>query len=837
MSGTDAETSTQWQPASNVGCADTQDCADRQEKCSSLVLPPLLADRMARHDISPDGFQREAFEVLDRDRSVLVAAPTSSGKTLVAEYAIARALETGRRAAYTTPTKALSNQKLRDLGAWLGNDRVGLLTGDNVIRPDAEVVVMTTEVLRNMMYAESPHIANFGVAVMDEVHFLQDPYRGAVWEEVIIGAPAHLRLVCLSATVSNAAELAGWIDAVAGGCDVVVCSARPVPLEERFLVYERNSRRVVDLPTLQDGRANPEIERWERRPQSNSARHRRRSGSVNPARPRHSEIVEHLAADDKLPAIVFVFSRQGCDDAAQALVADNAAFLDASQQQRVRQIAAAHTTALAGTDLDALGYNEWLLGLQAGVAAHHAGLVPAFKEAVEDCFAAGLLAVVFATETLALGVNMPARSVVVSQLSRFRGEGFAMLTPGEYTQLTGRAGRRGIDDAGFAYTLWHPQVAFEETARLVLSDDFELDSSFRPTYNMAANLIARRTHAEATALVRSSFAQWRADRRIEEWLAALEAERRQLREARARVRSMGGGRSSPQSTAGRRPRPKHGNRRHRGLAGDRRPNRALAEAERQAERIGAKVSHRKEKIKIAKGGLARQLDATCEVLNEFGCADGWSLTPSGECLRSVFHEADLLTVLALRNGLFDRLNPPQLAGLVSVLTYEHRASQPSPTPQYPDEECAQRTAAIFALAAEIAEAERRHGLTLSRSPDAALLPTAYAWAAGTPCTELWQTDPRGAYAPIGGDFVRQMRQLIDLVDRIAEVAPSGGTRRVAAAARAALDRDVVAAAARVSEEPSVEIPSAETPSAEKIVAPAPEQFSFPPTTTRVRKLP
>ena len=817
------ESHTRSPPAPSDGDGD----GDGDGNGIAVSLPPLMADHAAARGITPDGFQLEAFEVLERGHSVLVSAPTSSGKTLVAEYAIARTLQAGRRAAYTTPTKALSNQKLRDLRSWLGTDRVGLLTGDNVIRPNADVVVMTTEVLRNMMYADSPHVSEFGIAVLDEIHYLQDPYRGAVWEEVIIGTPPHMRLVCLSATVSNAAELAAWIDASAGRCEPVVCSTRPVPLEDRFLLYERHSRRVIDFPTLQDGGANPEIERWEERARARPGGHRRRrSGGVRPARPRRSEIIGHLAAGGKLPAIVFIFSRQGCDDAARALVAEGAAFLDAAEQHRVRQIAAAHTAALSSGDLDALGYEEWLAGLQAGVAAHHAGLVPAFKETIEDCFTAGLLAVVFATETLALGINMPARSVVVSQLSRFRGDGFAMLTPGEYTQLTGRAGRRGIDDVGYAYTLWHPQVAFRETARLAASDNFELESSFRPTYNMVANLIASRTHAEATELVRSSFAQWRADRRIDEWLATLEVERRGLREARARVRSMGGGRSPNRSGGNRHRGPKHGGRRHRGHRGDRRPDRALAEAERQAERAGARVVRMKERIKIAKGGLARQLDATNQVLNEFGCADGWSLTPSGECLRSVFHEADLLTVLALRDGLLDGLAPTHLAGLVSVLTYEHRSSQPPPSPRYPDDECRERASHIFELAAEISEAERRHSLVLSRPPDASFLATAHAWAAGATYEDLWRSDLAGGDAPAGGDFVRQMRQLIDLVDRIADVAPAAGTRQTAAASRAALDRDVVAAAARMSDEPP----------AESVTAPAGKDFSPAPVSTRVRRL-
>ncbi len=623
--------------------------------------PPMFEDLLTARGISPDGFQTEAFAALDEGGSVLVAAPTSSGKTLVAEYAIAATLAAGKRTAYTTPTKALSNQKLRELRAWLGAERVGLLTGDNVIFPDADVVVMTTEVLRNMMYAGSSHVAQFGMAVLDEVHFLQDPYRGAVWEEVIISTPPHMRLVCLSATVSNADELAAWIEATAGGCTAVVSAQRPVPLEDRYLIFERHSRRLVDLPTLRDGRPNPEIERLLEQARSGSGGQRRqRRGGVRPARPRRAEIVEHLAATARLPVIVFVFSRQGCDDAAQTLAAEGAAFLDAAQQHQVRQIAAAHTADLDPGDLDALGYEGWLDRLTAGVAAHHAGLIPAFKEAIEECFSAGLLAVVFATETLAVGVNMPARSVAIEQLSRFRGEGFALLTPGEYTQLTGRAGRRGIDEVGYAYTLWHPQTAFDEAARLAASNDFELESSFRPTYNMVANLIASRTRDSAVELLQRSFAQWRADRRIGEWTTALEVERKALREARARLKSMGGGRGrssghgrghAPRSGRHRRPRP-----------ADRRTDRALIDAERKAERVGARVSRLKDRIKLAKGGLARQLDATNEVLNIFGCADGWSLTETGDCLRAVFHECDLLTVLCLREGVFDGVGPARLAG-------------------------------------------------------------------------------------------------------------------------------------------------------------------------------
>ncbi len=784
---------------------------------------------LAARGVAADPFQVEAFDVIDSGRSVLVAAPTSSGKTLVAEYAIATALEAGRRAAYTTPTKALSNQKLRDLRGWLGADRVGLLTGDNVVRPDADVVVMTTEVLRNMMYAGSSHIAEFGLAVLDEVHYLQDPYRGAVWEEVIINVPAHIRLVCLSATVSNATELSRWIDATAGACAAVVCGTRPVPLDDRYLLYERHSRQLLDFATLANGRPNPEVQRLLERPRPrNSTRRRQRSSGIRPARPRRSEIVEHLAMQGKLPAIVFVFSRQGCDDAARTLVEQGAAFLDPAQQHRVGEIAAAHTDSLSPSDLNALGFDEWFATLRAGVASHHAGLVPAFKEAIEDCFTAGLLAVVFATETLAVGINMPARSVVIDQLSRFRGEGFSMLTPGEYTQLVGRAGRRGIDDVGFAYTVWHPHAGFEEAARLAASSDFELESSFRPTYNMAANLIAAHSRAEAVELLQRSFAQWRADRRVGEWTKALAIERSELRAARTKLRSLGGARPGTSGSASSRSasQQRGGHHRHQRAHGDHRTNSAIVAAERSVERSAARVGRLKERIKLAKGGLARQLDATCEVLNHFECADGWALTPAGECLRSVFNESDLLVVLCLQGGLFDGVGPAQLAGLVSVLTYEHRSSLPPPEPRYPDSDCHARASRIFDTANEIARVERRWGLAPSRLPDASFLAAAHAWACGATLEELWSSDAAAAQTPVGGDFVRQLRQLIDLVDRVGDVALSSRTRDTARAARALLDRGVVAAATRISDTP---LPAA-------VGAPPAEVFVHKAVTTRVRRL-
>jgi ATP-dependent RNA helicase HelY len=485
---------------------------------------------------TPDPYQLEALDALDAGRSVLVAAPTGSGKTVVAEYAVARALLDGKKAFYTTPLKALSNQKYGDLVALHGADRVGLLTGDNSINGEAPVVVMTTEVLRNMIYAQSSTLEGLRYVVLDEVHYLQNPYRGAVWEEVIIHTQPDVDLVCLSATVSNAEEFADWIETVRGATAAVIEERRPVELRNLYLVGDRHSERLHLLPTFVDGRPNQEAAALD----SRAARHAHRGPVRGRPRsttytPRRTEVVERLQEEAMLPAIVFVFSRAGCDEAVRQCLRDGVRLTTPEERKRIRAIAEAKVESLTDEDLRVLGYGEWLSGLEAGLAAHHAGLVPPFKEAVEACFAAALVKVVFATETLSLGINMPARSVVIEKLTKFTGERHEFLTPGEYTQLTGRAGRRGIDDVGYAIVLWSPFVPFDQVAGLASTRTYALTSSFRPTYNMAANLVHRYRPDQAHHLLNLSFAQYRADADVVRLEAQLERVTQLLAAARARA--------------------------------------------------------------------------------------------------------------------------------------------------------------------------------------------------------------------------------------------------------------------------------------------------------------
>jgi ATP-dependent RNA helicase HelY len=484
-----------------------------------------------------DRFQVDAITHLDAGRSVVVAAPTGAGKTVVAEHAVATALKRSERAFYTTPIKALSNQKFQDLRGVHGPDEVGLLTGDNSIRGDADVVVMTTEVLRNMLYERPESLDRLGIVVLDEVHYLQDSFRGPVWEEVIIHLPRSVQLVCLSATVSNAAELTAWISQVRGPTDLVEEHRRPVPLEHLYAVGEKRSDRVHVLPVLQDGKANREGDQYDAEPPR-----KRRKGGGGPRKadrpwvtPRRAEVIELLAGRDLLPVIYFLFSRAGCSDAAAGLFDSGVVMTDAAERNQIDEIVEQHLGSLTASEREVLGFVRWRDALRSGIASHHAGLVPPFKEAVEACFLRGLVKAVFATETLALGINMPARSIVIERLTKFTGEGHEFLTPGQYTQLAGRAGRRGIDTRGEAMVLWSPWVPFQQVATLASSREFELRSAFRPTYNMATNLVRRHEPAAAHELFRASFAQFQRNAEVHRLEIAASEKGEEARRLRGQV--------------------------------------------------------------------------------------------------------------------------------------------------------------------------------------------------------------------------------------------------------------------------------------------------------------
>ncbi len=473
----------------------------------------MLVDFRARYPFELDPFQDEACAALEDGYSVLVCAPTGAGKTVVGEFAVHLALAAGQKCFYTTPIKALSNQKYNDLVERYGAERVGLLTGDTAINGDAPVVVMTTEVLRNMLYVGSTSLTDLGYVVMDEVHYLGDRFRGAVWEEVIIHLPAAVRLVSLSATVSNAEEFGEWLVSVRGETTVIVHEERPVPLWQHVLVGSR----MFDLFSGDGGTIDAGLLRHladrtryaDPIPGRRSGRPGR--GWRGPPRP---DVIARLDREGLLPAITFIFSRAGCDAAARQCVQAGLWLTAEDERVEIDAVVDEHTAGVPREDLDVLGYWEWRDALRRGIAAHHAGLIPAFKQSVEELFVRGLVRAVFATETLALGINMPARTVVLERLTKFNGEAHADVTPGEYTQLTGRAGRRGIDVEGHAVVVWTPEVDPQRVAGLASNRTYPLRSSFRPSYNMAVNLVDQMGRSAARTLLESSFAQFQADRAV-----------------------------------------------------------------------------------------------------------------------------------------------------------------------------------------------------------------------------------------------------------------------------------------------------------------------------------
>ena len=470
---------------------------------------------------TPDPFQIDALHAVAEDRSVVVTAPTGAGKTLIAEGAIAVMAALGKRAFYTTPIKALSNQKFNDLVAQRGEADVGLLTGDNVINGDAPVVVMTTEVLRNMIYEGSPALEGLGTVVLDEVHYLADRQRGSVWEEIIIHLDPSVPIVCLSATIANPEEFTDWVRSRRGPTDLIVEVSRPVPLTSMYMWKDRHLNGGVDmLPVFgSNGRANTAISKLLGRSQS---RYRRFST------PRRTEVAEYLRGAGLLPAIYFVFSRKGCDQAAEQVAAAGLELTDVDDRTRIRTIVDRHVAHLSPDDLAVLGFERWRSVLERGAAAHHAGLIPAFKETVEELFVEGLIQFVAATETLALGINMPAKTVVLESLSKFNGETHELLQPSDYTQLTGRAGRRGIDTEGTAVVLHSSYVPFERVSGIAAAGANPLRSSFAPTYNMSVNLIARYDTETAHRLLTASFANFADTYRTEALVENLEERRRDL---------------------------------------------------------------------------------------------------------------------------------------------------------------------------------------------------------------------------------------------------------------------------------------------------------------------
>ncbi|MBF4573514.1 DEAD/DEAH box helicase [Herbiconiux sp. VKM Ac-1786] len=795
---------------------------------------PLVDQFRAGLGFDLDPFQIEAAGALEDGRSVLVAAPTGAGKTVVAEFAAYVAMQSVRdKIFYTAPMKALSNQKFNEFVTEYGPDEVGLLTGDTNINADARIVVMTTEVLRNMLYADSALLTNLRFVVMDEVHYLADRFRGAVWEEVIIHLPQSVKLVSLSATVSNAEEFGDWLQAVRGDTEVIVSEERPVPLDQHALVKTK----LIDLfdssGRAATNRVNPELAQLVRGGasygndrRSGPGAYRGGGGGGGGGRgrggrggrfngPSHGlermdrpEVIALLEEHRLLPAIFFVFSRLGCDQAVKQVLRAGVRLTTSDEREEIRQIVDERCRTLLDEDLAVLGYWEWTEGLQRGVAAHHAGMLPAFKEVVEELYQRKLVKVVFATETLALGINMPARTVVLEKLEKFNGEARVPITAGEYTQLTGRAGRRGIDVEGHSVIQWRDGLDPQEVASLASRRTYPLNSSFRPTYNMAVNLIDQFGRPRTREILESSFAQFQADRAVvdlarkvrqqEESLKGYEEamtchlgdfrEYAKIRRELTDLERSGAGKADTLSRGDREKRQRHIASLRRQLRAhpvhgckDRESHARWAERWFTLKRDTDKLT---QQIQTRTNVIAKVFDRVTDVLlgmgylrrDEHGATE---LTEHGKTLKRIYGERDLLVAECIRQKVWHDLDPASLAAMACALVFEPRREEAEGNdrnlPRGAFREALDKTQTLWA---EIDDIEREHRLPGSKPVSTGLAAPMHRWARGGSLDDvLFEADLAA------GDFVRWSKQTIDLLDQLQGTADA----RLATLARSAID--------------------------------------------------
>ena len=746
-------------------------------------------DFAATFDFPLDDFQISGCHSLESGRGVLVAAPTGAGKTVVGEFAAYLAMSQGKKCFYTAPIKALSNQKFADFKEMFGEKNVGLLTGDTSINSEANIVVMTTEVLRNMIYADSRTLQNLQFVVMDEVHYLADKFRGAVWEEILIHLPESTQVASLSATVSNAEEFGDWLNEVRGNTDVIVSENRPVPLYQHVLF----NNRLLDL-FVDDGRVNPEIVRLEKESYRNTRgatsghKGQGRGSGWNDRGPSvkqlgRAEVIEKLDREGLLPAITFIFSRNACTAAVHQCLVAGIRLTNAQERSEIREVVFRATSNIPEEDLVVLGFSEWLDGLERGIAAHHAGLLPSFKETVEELFQRGLVKCVFATETLALGINMPARTVVLEKLVKWNGEAHVAISPGEFTQLTGRAGRRGIDVEGNAVILWSKDIDSGSVAGLASTRTYPLKSSFKPTYNMTINLISRFGSVSARESLESSFAQYQADKAVvglarqikrngsaimelRETMQCHAGDFEEYAEIRKEIKSVE--KSFAKLTKAKkvlaeeelitsrkalRSHPCHS-------CGDREAHLRVAE---RIDRLVRETRGLEDRVSNRTDLIAKRFDRVQIMLERSGYLQNGLITEWGVLLAKIYGETDLLIAELIKRGSFDTLDGPEMVSVLSALVFEARRDESPKIPKGAVEESLNDLIHQWSL---IHSNEIEIGLEPMREPDLAFCWASFRWANGHSLAAIL----RGSELTVG-DFVRSMKQIIDLLRQIANASP------------------------------------------------------------------
>ena len=755
--------------------------AERYKKAQSKSKFPISEKFSQSFPFLLDDFQVEGCRTLEAGESVLIAAPTGSGKTIVGEFALYLALEQGKKAFYTTPIKALSNQKYQDFSEVFGFEKVGLLTGDNSINSEADIVVMTTEVLRNMLYSSSKTLENLRYVVMDEVHYLADRFRGAVWEETLIHLPESVQIAALSATVSNAEEFGEWLKLIRGNTRVIVTEKRPVPLYQQVLM----GNKLLDL-FVDSGKVNPQVLREERASFRGFKGDKwRDQKSIKLSRP---EIIEKLSGANLLPAIVFIFSRSGCDLAVKQALSSGIRLTDKSEKKEILSLIEERTASLSENDLNVLGFSSWSDSLSRGFAAHHAGLLPLFKEIIEELFQKGLLKVVYATETLALGINMPARTVLLERLSKWNGESHVAITPGEYTQLTGRAGRRGIDEEGNAVILWSKDIDALSAAGLASTRTYPLRSSFKPTYNMAVNLIYQMGRERAKNSLGSSFAQFQADRAVVGLESQILKNHKALDSMRhefdchlgdffqyAQIRYDIKESEKEMKKLSRRDQVA----REKDIANLRdelrnHPCHPCSDREkhaRQAERyfrLKRENEGLQNKVSMKTKVIPRQFDEISDILSIRGYISGEQVSSAGLLLMKIYAEMDLVIAETFRSGIIDDLDTAELVGMLSIFLYEARKENPI---ILPNSRLQEKISQISKIWLSIHEDEIAARINQTRSLDIGFFMGAYRWAKGSSLKSVLDESEIGV-----GDFIRSIKQITDLLRQLQIAYPQSKER-------------------------------------------------------------
>ncbi len=877
-----------------------------------------ISDFESRYAFPFDRFQHEAIEYLCGGRSVLVVAPTGSGKTVVAEFAVWLAESGGSKTFYTTPLKALSNQKYRDFCAVYGPENVGLLTGDNSINAEAPVVIMTTEVLRNMIYERSDALYGLRFVVLDECHYLMDPFRGAVWEEIIIHLPVDVKIIGLSATVSNYREFGEWLNDLRGDVETIYHDERPVPLRHYYMIGGI-------MVNLLSGRSPQVVDEYEK------TMKKRGGGGRRPRTkhliPRRADVVSRLHKSGMLPAIYFIFSRAGCDAGVTHCMEAGADLTTPEEKKAIEEQVLARMAWLPEEDLKVFAFDQWLEALKMGISSHHAGRLPIFKEVVEDLFAQGLVKVVFATETLSLGINMPAKTVVIESLYKFSGESHEFLTSTEYTQFTGRAGRRGIDKVGNAVTLYNPMVQFSQVQKLAEMESLPIRSSFTLSYNMAVNLLRYNDMEAAVHLLNSSFAQFHADRdvvrlerskgkmakrlRTHEKKVACERcdalayfklrgevsrmEREMAEERKRRRKELvnreleellvgdvivlhrrgarrsaavlgisedkyGNPRLSTMDDRGHFLKVSHGQfplppqaighlgtaflpadskakekKLRQALAGFRIPppqdwegehalphrdelasargelerlachaceNREQCmEACRQMQNLQAEIARIESQMEARSDVSSRKLAEIMRVLDRLGYLDEDKPNHKGLVLSRIYNECDLLVVECLQEGVFEPLDAAETAAFASVFVFESREGpasrraggrgrgrEPAAPVNIPTPTLEEAVARARSLEGRIKTLEARERLDLLRPLDAGFARVVYDWARGEDLEFMASSYPQYS----AGDFVRSMKQVLDILRQIKDVAEDPYFARKVSGAMDLIRRSIVA---------------------------------------------